>query len=383
VQENVIVQKKNRAGLNFDFVKKDMVFSISVVLAAASCFIQTPKLEYINFGVLVSLFNLMIAIKAFEELKLLDKFAITILKKSKNSRTVSAILIFLCFIFSMIVTNDVALLTFIPLTLIISKNANINMMETIILQTIAANIGSSLTPMGNPQNLFIYSHYSIKPMAFFSTILLMGVIGTSLLYISVKRISKKTIQVNLPAVSVVNRMEAISWGIVLAVIIGSILGLLSFQIAFIITLMAAGFLNRRILFKIDYLLLITFICFFIFIGNISSIHAVNTVAGSNLNDSASVFFSSIFISQLISNVPASILLANFTTDWKPLLLGVNVGGLGTIIASLASLISYKLFIQANPKESTLFMIKFSIYNFTFLALITLFQFIILKIFKIF
>jgi Na+/H+ antiporter NhaD/arsenite permease-like protein len=140
-------------------------------------------------------------------------------------------------------------------------------------------------------------------------------------------------------------------------------------------------LNKKILVKIDYLLLLTFICFFIFIGNISHAEAVQTFASISLKNSTSVFFSSIFFSQMISNVPASILLAHFTTDWKPLLLGVNIGGLGTIIASLASVISYKLFIQSNPSEGKQYLTKFTIYNFAFLLFFALVQFAILKFLK--
>lgn len=243
-----------------------MVFTISLILAIASCFLHTPKLEYINPKVMVSLFNLMIAIKAFEELKLLDKFAITILNKCNNSRTVSAILISLCFVCSMFVTNDVALLTFVPLTLIISKKTNMKMMETIILQTVAANIGSSLTPMGNPQNLFIYSYYGIKPMAFFATILLIAVLGIGLMYFSIKRLPKSELKVELPTISIVNRKEALIWGIVLAVIIASILGLISYQIGLMITLITVVLLNRNLLLKIDYLLLITFLSFLFSLG---------------------------------------------------------------------------------------------------------------------
>jgi Na+/H+ antiporter NhaD/arsenite permease-like protein len=134
VKEYVLTKNEKKFQLSLGFFKKDIVFTISLILAAGSCFIHFPKLEYINFKVLVSLFNLMITIKAFEELKLLDKVAITILNKCNNSRKVSMILILLCFFSSMLVTNDVALITFVPLTLIISKKTQINTLETIILQ---------------------------------------------------------------------------------------------------------------------------------------------------------------------------------------------------------------------------------------------------------
>lgn len=381
MKETVLIQQKNKLEITFGLLKKDLVFTISLVLAALSCFIQPPKLEYINFHVLVCLFNLMLAIKAFEELKVLDKLAISLLNKCKNSKSVSAILILLCFISSMIVTNDVALLTFVPLTLVISKKTNMPMMETVILQTIAANIGSSLTPMGNPQNLFIYSYFGIKPVPFFTTVVFMAILGISSLYFLIRKLKSTELKVYLTPVMIVDGKKAALWGIVLIIIIASIFGILHDQMVFIITFMISLLLNKKILVKIDYLLLLTFICFFIFIGNISHAEAVQTFASTSLKNPASIYFSSIFFSQIISNVPASILLAHFTTDWKPLLLGVNIGGLGTIISSLASVISYKLFIQSNPREGKQYLTKFTIYNFAFLLFFALVQFAILKFLK--
>jgi len=379
VEQNVNIQRKQKINLHLGFLKKDLVFTLSFLLAFASCFVQLPKLEYINFHVMISLFNLMIAIKALEELKVLDKFAITILNKSHNSRTVSSILIALCFVSSMFVTNDVALLTFVPLTVIISQKTGMPVSKTIILQTIAANIGSSLTPMGNPQNLFLFSHYDIKPFDFFAAVLFIAAVGIGLLFIFTMKLPKNELKVELPPITIANRYEAWIWGIVLAVIIASIFGFISQTLSFLMTVIAAVILNRHLLVKIDYLLLITFISFFVFIGNISHTEAIQTVVSTGLQDSTSVFVSSIILSQFVSNVPAAILLANFTADWQPLLLGVNVGGLGTIIASLASVISYKIFIQAKPLESKKYLLTFSMYNIAFLIILAFFQYVIFSI----
>ncbi|WML44429.1 SLC13 family permease [Neobacillus sp. PS3-40] len=383
MKELVLTRKEKKIDLNFGFLKKDLVFTISLILATLSCFIHAPKLHYIDFKVLVSLFNLMLAVKAFEELKLLDKFAVAILNKCTNSKRISAILIFLCFFTSMFVTNDVALITFVPLTLIISKKTHLNMIETIILQTIAANIGSSLTPMGNPQNLFIFSYYGIKPLQFLSTVLFVAVVGMCVLYFLISKLRSKTLKVNLPVIVIVDQKKSFVWGIVFCIIIASILGVISYQVAFLITMVTVCFLDRKLLLKVDYLLLLTFICFFIFIGNLSNIALVQSFASEHLKDSTAVYFNSILLSQFISNVPASILLAKFTTDWHPLLIGVNLGGLGTIIASLASVISYKLFIQKYPSESKTYLIKFSIYNFSFLSFLTIVQYFFLKVLHIF
>lgn len=383
MRENIFTQYEKKISFNVGFFKKDMVFTISLMLAAASCFIHPLKLQYIDFKVLVSLFNLMLAIKAFEELKLLDKFAIAILNKCDNSKKVSAILILLCFLSSMLVTNDVALITFVPLTLIISKKTKLNMLETIILQTIAANIGSSLTPMGNPQNLFIFSNYGIKPIQFFSTILLLAVLGICSLSIFIHILKNNVLKIELPTIPLGYKKKTAVWGIVFCIIIASIFGVIGYQVALIITVVTVCMLNFKLLIKIDYLLLMTFICFFIFIGNISNIDAVHTLASASLKNPASVYFSSIFLSQFISNVPASILLSKFSPDWQPLLLGVNIGGLGTIIASMASVISYKLYIQSNPQENKTYLMKFSLYNFSFLAFLTIISYFVFKILNIF
>lgn len=377
-EAELLLEKKNLK-VNLGFLKKDLLLTISLILAVVSSFLYPPKLEYINFHVLVSLFNLMVVIKFFEELKVLDKFAVSLLNKSDNSRAVSMILIGLCFVSSMVFTNDVALLTFVPLTLLISVKSSLPMMETIIFETIAANIGSSLTPMGNPQNLFIYSYFDLAPIPFFVTVLSLAGLGVALLVFIHYKIQNQPVKINLTPIKIDDPKKAWLWGLVLILIILSIFGFIHYVIAFIITLIAALFFNKRVLTKVDYSLLITFVCFFIFVGNISNAEIVHSVLNKYLHDSTSVFFSSILLSQFISNVPASILLANFTTDWKPLLLGVNIGGLGTLIASLASIISYKLYIKANPADAKRYIVKFSIYNFSFLAFLTLVHYFIIKL----
>ncbi|NSL53201.1 SLC13 family permease [Calidifontibacillus erzurumensis] len=374
MKATVFIQAKKKIHINFRFLTKDKVFTISLLLAIASCFIQPPKIEYMNFPVLISLFNLMLAIKALDELHLLDKMAVSILNRCKNSQSVSAVLIFLCFFASMFVTNDVALLTFVPLTLVISKRTKLPMMETVILQTIAANIGSSFTPMGNPQNLFIYSHYGLDPVSFLLTVVSMAILGLIILYLVTRRLRKQEIKLTLSPIQIEDRKKATIWGLVLAITIASIYGMIPYYVAFIITMAIVFTLNKKLLIKIDYYLLLTFICFFIFVGNISETHVVQTMASASLTNENLVFFSSILLSQFISNVPASILLAEFTANWKPLLLGVNIGGLGTLIASMASVISYKLFISANPNESMKFLKTFSIYNLLFLAILASIQY---------
>ena len=350
--------------------KKDIVLSVSLFLAIASCLAVQPKISYIDFKVLVCLFNLMVVIKAFEELMLLDKFAVTILNKCNDTRKVSLTLILLSFFTSMLITNDIALITLVPITLVISRKSNINMLSTVILQTLAANIGSSLTPMGNPQNLYIYSFYKLTPLQFLAPVALFTILGFVWLLILNHRRKNTKLDISLDSIELKDKTKTAIWAVLFIIIVLSVFGIIHYLAALVITLAAALVINRRLILRIDYLLLITFICFFIFIGNISGIPAINNYMEVSLISGKSTYFGSILLSQFISNVPCSVLLSGFTSNWRELLIGVNIGGMGTIIASLASIISYKLFIKENPGSSRNFILKFSLYNFISLIVFT-------------
>lgn len=363
--------KTNKIDVIMDFMKKDIVFTISFFLALLSCFISSPKAEYIDFKVLSSLFCLMVVVKAFEDLNLLDYIAVYILNKCTNVRRVSLVLIILSFFMSMFVTNDISLITLVPLSLIISRKSNIDLMFTIILQTIAANIGSSLTPMGNPQNLYIFSYYNITAKEFFSTIILIAISGFLLLLVLNRKNPNRKIDVSLEDIKVKNNLLTLLWIFLFIVVVSSVFGIIDYKIAFIIIFFAALILNSKLLLSIDYPLLITFICFFIFIGNVSNMPLINIYMKNHLNSSASAYFTSIVLSQFISNVPACIFLSKFTDCYKQLLLGVNIGGLGTLIASLAIVISYKLYLREYPENSHDYIIKFTLYNFLALIILTI------------
>lgn len=355
--------------------RKDYVFMAALILAILSSIITVPKIKYIDFKVIISLFNLMIVVKAFEDLKLLDKSAVFLINKCKSKRNISLVLICMCFFGSMFITNDVALITFVPLSVIIGRKIHTRTMETIILQTLSANIGSSLTPMGNPQNLYIFSFYNISLVQFVKIMLPVGIIGFMLLYIFNLRLENSSLCVKLNNIKLAGRKEIAIWIFVFLVIISSVFRIIDYRIAFLITVLAALFMNGKLFKKVDYLLLITFICFFIFTGNISSIKSVNDIFVKSLKSSMATYFASIGICQVISNVPCSILLSHFTSRWRALLLGVDVGGIGTMIASLASIISYKLFIKNSKSGSSSigreYISKFTIYNIITLVVLAL------------
>lgn len=358
-------------------LQKDMVLSASLVLALTSCLFSKPKVDYIDFKVLASLFNLMIAVKAFEELHVLDRIAVSILNKCGNSRRVSLILILLSFFLSMAVTNDIALITLVPIALIIGQKSGTSMLLTVILQTLAANIGSSLTPMGNPQNLYLFSYYSLDAAQFFSVVSVFAALGLVWLLILNLKTEKTVVSVSIDEIAAGDTKKTVVWAAVFIFTVISVFGIVSYKSAFLITAATALILNKKLLLKADYSLLVTFVCFFIFIGNLSNIPAISEYMEQYLENGSTAYFGSILISQVISNVPCAILLSGFTGQWRELLLGVNIGGMGTIIASLASVISYKLYTREHPEQSRKYLGLFSIYNIISLLLFTLLCYIFL------
>lgn len=323
------------------------------------------------------MFNLMMVISAFERLKLLDKIAVEILTKHKNLRMVSLILTFLCFISSMFITNDVALITFVPLTLIIAKKAKFNPIKTVIFETLAVNIGSSLTPMGNPQNLYLFSFFKMGIVPFFNVTIAFVVIGALWLFILNHRILNINLKFDLDKIKIKDKKNLVIYCCLFIFILLSVFNVVDYRVAFLITIVVSLIVEKKVFKEVDYFLLLTFVCFFIAIGNLSSIAIIDKFMRGFLTNGTNVYFSSIFFSQLISNLPCAILLSKFTNSWKELLIGVNIGGTGTIIASLASLISYKFY--AKEYDGKKYLFKFTIYNFISLIIFTILFYMFLKV----
>lgn len=365
-----IIKDSKKKNAFIEFLKKESVLVIALSLATISCFIATPKLSYIDFKVLILLFNLMIVVAAFKELSVLDSIAISLLKKCKSYRAISTILVFITFISAMIVTNDVALLTFVPLSIVVARKANINVLKIVIFQTLAANLGSSFTPMGNPQNLFIYSFYNLKPVDFFvitGPILLLSI---AFLLLLINRDKKMDLSIDLKDVKIDNKNHIFIFTVLFLIILLSVFHLIDYKLTFVITVLTVLVLNKKLFSQVDFSLLITFIGFFIFVGNISTLDSVETFMESLLRSGKSTFITSILSSQVISNVPATMLLSGFTDHVKALLLGANIGGMGTLIASLASVISYKIYSSEFEGVNDKYLKAFTFYNILELLIIT-------------
>ncbi len=361
-----------------EFFKKETVLSIAIILAIISAFWVHPNigyLDYIDWRTLGILLSLMIIMEGFKRTGLFDEIGAKLLKHTKKLWQLIMVLVFLCFFFSMLITNDVALLTFVPFTVMVlescdQKNA---MIPTIILQTVAANLGSMMTPIGNPQNLYLYGEMACSVGEFMRILLPYTVITFVLLLVSILLIKGKSASVSAKevtsnreqreAVTRKNVMYAVLFVLALAVV-GRFV---PYYVLLTAVLVSVLICDRNTLITVDYALIFTFIAFFVLIGNLGNMVYVRQALSSIV--SGKEVYVAILASQFISNVPATLLLSGFTTDLRSLLIGVNLGGLGTFIASMASLISYKIYAHRYNDSKAEYLLKFSIVNVIYLIIL--------------
>lgn len=361
------------------FVKKEVVLCAAILCAIVSSIFVRPTFHAvfsaIDWRVLSLLFCLMILIQGFKKINVLDKLASTVIGFCENTRSLFFALTFLVFFSSMVLTNDAALLTFVPLTLLICKKIKINPVRIIILETLAANLGSCITPMGNPQNLYLYSFYEMTPKTFFASTLKIGIPSVVFLVLACLWESRKNavsakskIELTQTLAEPIQPVKTVVYSALLILVLLTVFRILDFKLMLAITVVAVIFTNYKLFTKVDYSLLFTFVGFFIFTSNISSIPSISAFLKSVQRTPLLSYITGIGVSQVISNVPAALLLSKFTTYPFELLLSVNVGGLGTLIASLASVISYKLY-KADSENEGGYMKAFTIYNVLFLVIL--------------
>ena len=362
------------------FIKKETVLVIATMLAMISAFFVKPNigyLDYIDWRVLGILLSLMIVMAGLQRNGLFDQIGIWLLKKTKNTAQLTGVLVFLCFFSSMFITNDVALLTFVPFALLILQKCHQERLVVVVfvLQTIAANLGSMLTPIGNPQNLYLYNLAEMGLGEFLGILLPYTVLSGILLLLCIFVLSARKKKILLDECNLSGEMTAESWKksvVYLVLFVASLLvvvRILPYYLVLALVALAVFFMDRKVLVQVDYCLLLTFISFFVFTGNIGCIPTVQAtlqslVGGRELGVG-------ILASQVISNVPAALLLSGFTTDYRQLLLGVNIGGLGTLIASMASLISFKIYARNYNRTKGIYLFWFTIANLLFLAVLLL------------
>lgn len=356
------------------FFKKETILCVAGLLAVLSMAWIPPDGEYmgyINWQVLVLLFCLMSVMGGLQALGIFKAIANTLLHWANGLRQLTLLLVMLCFFFAMVVTNDVALITFVPFTILLLQMADLTgeMIPILVLQTIAANLGSMLTPIGNPQNLYLYTVSGMSPADFVLTMLPFTLLSLFLLVLCCMLIKDVPLSGQmLPPIqgesfSMREKVTLSALLMLFAACLMTVFHVMPYWTVLGISLVWFVFFERDVLGKVDYSLLITFIFFFVFIGNMGRIPAMRDAIASILAGREMIV--SFLCSQIISNVPAAVLLSGFTDHWKDLLFGVNIGGLGTLIASMASLISYKFFVQANEKAKGKYLKHFTIMNILF------------------
>lgn len=337
-------------------------------------FLVPPSAEYISYidlRTIALLFCLMAIMAGLREIGVFSAMANSLLTRAKNFRTVSLILILLCFFTSMLITNDVALITFVPFAVEVVKKSEKSeyLISIIILQTIAANLGSMLTPIGNPQNLYLYSLSGMSLGEFIRLMLPYSVIALAMLIIANFMVKSHAMEYN-PEKSDFNIKYAVFYGLLFLVCMLTVANILEYWITFIIVATVILIINNKLLLKVDYSLLLTFIFFFIFIGNMGNVDTFRNAVSYLLNGREVLI--SVISSQVISNVPAAVLLSGFTDNLESLIIGTNIGGLGTLIASMASLISYKIFVSQMPQKKKKYFVQFTVWNVVFLIVLSIF-----------
>ena len=357
------------------FLKDNAVLMIAILAAIVTSIIVPPDKEYLgyfDFKTLACLFSVLAVVCALRNIRFFYTLAKAIVRKFRNARVAILALVYITFIGSMLIANDMALLTFLPLGYFILHTTKKEkyLAFAFIMQNIAANLGGMLTPFGNPQNLYLYSKFNIPDGEFVTIMFPPFIVAILLITICcLVFVKSEPLEIEEKAASLpIGRV--IIYLALFAVAIMMVFRFMPYQIGLIIIPLALLFLDREALKQVDYGLLFTFVFFFIFAGNMGRIKAVRSFFSYLLNINTLIF--SAMSCQFISNVPSAILLSQFTDNYRELLLGVNIGGAGTLIASLASLITFREFTSHQKEKTAQYLALFSLINFTFLGILAVF-----------
>lgn len=351
-----------------------MVFCIAAVAAIVTCFLVPPDAEYLGYfdwKTLSCLFLTLAVVCALRNIKFFTILARKLVTMAGNMRTLFLLLITITFVGSMIIANDMALITFLPLgyfALSVTKQEKY-MAYLFVLQNVSANLGGMLTPFGNPQNLYLYSFFNIPTGEFCRIMLPAFLLAISLLVLACIPIKPIRFTIDEEFGEKLDIKKTALYLVLFAVSILIVFRIIPFVVGLLFIPLILFFVDRESLLMVDYPLLGTFFFFFIFAGNLARLDAVNTVISSWLEHDTLLV--SVLSCQCISNVPSAILLSRFTNDYAALLLGVNIGGTGTLIASLASLITFSEFKLLHPEQTKRYLGIFTAVNVAFLVIMTL------------
>lgn len=356
-------------------LRAEAVLCISLAAALLSALLVPPDaayLSYIDLRVLCLLLALMAVVQGFVQCGLFRLLAERLLSGERTLRALCLLLVLLPFFVSMLVTNDVALIALVPFTFFLLRQAEAEALgvRVCVLQTVAANLGSMATPIGNPQNLYLHARYALTAGQFFGVVLPLALVSLVALAVTAVLSAPPRGRVHVtfaePA-RIADPRRLAAYAALFLLCLAAVFRLVHYAVAAAAALLLLLLLDRPLLRRIDYGLLLTFCCFFVFSGNLGRIPAVRALLESLLD--RSTLLCAAAASQCISNVPAAILLSGFTGDWQGLLAGVNIGGLGTPVASLASLISLRLYLKEPGARARRFLSVFTLVNVAGLALL--------------
>ncbi len=315
----------------FDFFKKEIVFFVSLILAIVSCFFVKPGFDYfsyINWDTIILLFVIMVIVEILKNLAVFEILLRKLMTKIGNARELVSVLVFICFFSSIFITNDVSLILFVPFTILALKKVGRTDLAILAVsfETIAANVGCMILPIGAPHNIVMYTVSNISFESFF--FLLLPYVLASLVFLAIALLFIPKDDISLPKINKIN------------------VGRKNFF--------------KRVFLGVDYYLLLTFIALFILIGNLQNIPFFKELFTKWIVGNEVIW--GILASQIISNVPAAILLSGFSSNYGAIIIGINVGGFGTLIASMANLISYKILIREHDEFKSRYLIVFTVLN---------------------
>ena len=356
------------------WIAKNVVLTIAFAAALITSCVVPPDAHYASYfdwKTLTCLFCVLAVVCALKNVKFFTILARKIVDCTGNLRIATIALVYITFIGSMLIANDMALLTFLPLGFFVlsSTGKEKYMAFVFIMQNIAANLGGMLTPFGNPQNLYLYTKFAIPTLEFMQIMLIPFLASIALITVCCLFLPREALAIKEECPYRLQPKRTVFYLILFALSIIIVFRVIPYWIGLIVIPIALLFTDRQALRAVDYPLLLTFVCFFIFAGNMARIPAVSELFSSLLEKNTLLF--SVLSCQVISNVPSAILLSQFTTDYQSLLLGVNIGGAGTLIASLASLITFREYTTHNPGKGGKYLLLFSAFNFGFVILLTL------------
>ena len=336
-----------------NFLKTNFIFTTATIIAIISCFfvpIDKEYLGYFDIDTLACITLLLLVIAGFSNIQFFEKVARWLVKKFKNTRSIIMCLIFITYVSALVNANDMSLLTFLPLAYIVLKYTN-NLQYlafTFIMQNIASNLGGMITPIGNPQNLYIYSFYNLNLLEFFKIMLIPTLIALVLIIAVCMFVKKVPLEFKDDVETKFSVSKAIIYGVLFVMTILVVLGFVPWWISTIIIITTMCICDRKSFLLVDYTIPLTFVAFFIFSGNLSRIPAIINVMESFINEHT--FITAYLSCQLISNVPTAVLLSKFTNNYSHLLVSVNVASLGIIFSSLSGVIALKEYMKASKKE---------------------------------